>query len=273
MPTVPSDYATGKSGFAHSSIRPLVRYVDEEQAVIDIGFTLCPDEHAVQRPDTQFEVDLELAADEQTYKRHTVLKLADQRPGQCDSQQTGMVRFTVNRPQRWWPAGLGEQVLYQLTVKLIVDDHQVETWTHTLGLTSVRASGENAADHSHLMLLVNGRACDIREIIAIGPDDESELIPVCATSLLVVRGHFGPPQLYDAADRAGILLIQAIPTAHTDGPASTTYLASEIDRLASHPSLAGWLIGQHTPIADRVTRRVRQMDPTRRVFRDMPVAC
>ena len=99
------------------SIRPLVRYVDEEQAVIDAHFCTLPALAAERRraPSGNRAVDVEIeidGADGFHDEGRTRVQLTDHR---------GSVRFEVVSPQRWWPAGMGEQALYQLKVRLADD--------------------------------------------------------------------------------------------------------------------------------------------------------
>ena len=82
----------------------------------------------------------------------------------------------------------------------------------------------------------------------------------------MVRGHYGPDLLYDAADRAGTLLIQSIP----DEVDSGLRLQSHVDRLAGHPSLAGWFVDRSHHAGDRIANHIHELDPTRNVFRQLP---
>ena len=75
-------------------IRPLVRYVDEDQAVIDTHFSILPTlpgDH-----DSLVEVQLQInGADGFEDEGRTKLQLVN---------GSGSVRFNIVRPQRWWPA-------------------------------------------------------------------------------------------------------------------------------------------------------------------------
>ena len=72
-----------------------------------------------------------------------------------------------------------------------------------------------------------------------------------------------------SADRAGILLIQCVPVDEQGSPAET--IDTQIERLASHPSLAGYFVGHLGKLCDTVAERIRAIDPTRAVFRRFPV--
>ena len=172
-----------------------------------------------------------------------------------------MVRFELGDPCRWWPAGMGDQQLYEFCVTLLVGDETAGAWTTTLGMTSVRTNRlEN-----QMSLLVNGHEYEINDVVPIESDDEKSVLPVTGDTLLLVRNHFGPDVLYDAADRAGILLIQSVPLSHVTQKGIN--VSREVDRLAAHPCLAGWLVNSDERIGDRMAQRIQSLDPTRSVFR------
>lgn len=232
-------------------IRPLVRYVDEDQAVIDTHFSILPTlpgDH-----DSLVEVQLQInGADGFEDEGRTKLQLVN---------GSGSVRFNIVRPQRWWPASLGAQPLYELTISLASRDQLKDQRTITLGLTSVRRAPEDD------ILLVNGQILDIESVVCVDVVNERKLLPVTGGSLLLVRGHYGEEVLYDAADRAGILLVQCIPI---DGEGTAEQdVRMEINRLSVHPSLAGWFVGHLGRISDQVAQLIRGLDPTRTVFRTL----
>ena len=96
------------------------------------------------------------------------------------------------------------------------------------------------------------------------------LASVEAAELVLIRGHYGPDVLYDAADRAGILMVQAVPI-HPQGQPESE-MADQVDRLLSHPSLAGWFVGHLGFMTERIAYCVSSLDPTRNVFRAIPGA-
>jgi beta-mannosidase len=247
-----------------ASVRPLIRYVDEDQAVIDthVFASVVPDEACPPNPSVDVIVEIN-GADGFHDEGRARLRFVD---------GSAAMRFEMVRPQRWWPAGMGEQPLYELSVQVVARDELVEKKSVTFGLTSVRREGatDPAAAQRDLFLLVNGQVCEIGSVIVVDRVDERALLPATGRSLLLVRDHYGPDLLYDAADRAGILLVQCIPI-HPDGTPEVD-VEAQIDRLSAHPSLAGWFVGHLGRISDRVAARIAQLDPTRSVFRDFPVA-
>lgn len=237
-----------------STIRPLVRYVDENQAVIETHVALrlplpAPDEVV---PPSQIDLIVEVrGTDGFSDEQHFRVPLRDYH---------AVIRTEVVEPDRWWPAGMGAQPLYALTVRLLDHGTPIDERSAVIGLTSVR--------RDHHGLLVNGQVCGINAVVPIDPADERRMLPVTGDSLLVIRGHYGPDVLYDAADRAGILLIQCVPI-HPEGRPEID-ITAQVQRLAPHPSLAGWFVGHMGVMTERISRSLRRLDPARSVFTDVP---
>lgn len=245
--------------FHLASVRPLVRYVDKEQAVIEMAVQLQPPLPLFDRP-ASFVRDLYLLLEVNTaegfHDEHLVR--IDPRDGHH------RVRMEIVQPQRWWPANMGDQPLYELKVSLIADNELVDVWDGSVGLTSVR----RRAPRDSSVLMVNGEECAITTVIPVDLIDERHLLPVSGDSLMIVRGHWGPDVLYDAADRAGILLVQCVPVDNEGRPEAI--VADQIDRLSGHPSLAGWYVGHLGKYTERMSYCIRSLDPTRNIFRRIP---
>jgi len=243
-----------------TSVRPLVRYVDKDQAVIDTHFKTLG---SIPDAGVGFTGEADV---------HITLQGLD---GFHDEGQTrtpvtqgeGSVRFEVVRPDRWWPAGMGEQPLYELTLRLIQDGHVVDQRTAMIGLTSIRREKQEH-EQDQPSFLVNGRQCPIQSVVMVDKVDENHLLPATGDSLLLVRDHYGPELLYEAADRAGVLLIQSVPISEQATPGDE--VCSQINRLASHPCLAGWFVGHLGEARDTVTDRIKALDPTHAVLSDFP---
>ena len=237
------------------SVRPLVRYVDEDQAVINVTFQIGGNDQA--------DVDL-LKVHMKLVGPHKRI-FTHQTSAELDNGD-GAIHFSIGEPQRWWPAGMGGQELYSFTLTLLAGDKVVDKMTSTLGMTSVRTpKGDTQST-----LLVNGRQYEYQSVVSITPDDEKHILPVGGDSLLVIQDHFGPDVLFDAADRAGILLIQSVPLSRN--VAGNSQVRQQVDRLAAHPSLAGWLVNDHCRTGDRIADRLHTLDPTRFIFRNLPQA-
>ena len=244
------------------SVRPLVRYVDEERAVVETHFRVLPAvDHAVTQPACRaVTVSLSIDGSDGSHDEGTTrLQLHEHR---------GKLQFDIVRPERWWPAGMGPQPLYTLTVQLEDPGFEPVERRVTFGLTSVRRGRVLGKGYAP-SLLVNGSICDYQSILTVDAVHEGQLLPAAGETLLLVRDHFGPEPLYDAADRVGLLLIQCVPL----HPAAEVDAAvqDQVDRLAAHPSLAGYFVGHWGKLSDRVASTLREQDPTRAVFRRFPL--
>ena len=256
-----------KTTVAVKAIRPLVRYVDKEVAVIDLQLAFedyCKSKAERRKRQSRLQVLLHMQGPAgRVINLRTALDI---------NHRKGTARFEIDRPRMWWPAGMGDQSLYSVNVKTLSNSRMIDNRDISLGLTSVRTG---MAAHNNQDLLVNGQPCRIRTIIPVTPADKAELIRADGDSMLLVHDHFGPEVLYNAADRAGLLMLQSIPVPPDEvvrcGATKVFNVDQQVDRLTAHPSLAGWFVGQIGHIADHVAMRIHALDPTRVVFRHIPV--
>ena len=236
-----------------TSIRPLVRYVDQERAIVHACFAV------TRASDDEAAFIATVQGAEGFYdEARTALP-----PGASH----GEVRFEIVHPERWWPAGMGEQPLYELTVQPRASEAPEHAQSTVFGLTSVRAPRRFDTTDAPT-LLINGEEFVAESVVTVDRVDENQLLPATGGSLLLVTDHYGPDTLYEAADRAGILLLQCVPLHPQAEPERD--VPRQIDRLAGHPSLAGYFVGHLGRLSDNLAHRLRNLDPTRTVFQRFP---
>lgn len=245
------------------SVRPLVRYVDDGQAVIDAHISTLPvlPRQQGHRTADQPKVYVMAEVDGQDGFHDEGCGRLFLKP--TDGRLEGGFRFGIEMPDRWWPAGMGGQPLYTLSIKIIVGDDVTDEQTVKLGLASIRR-GKMFGDDLPPSLLVNGRICEVVEIVAVDKADEGQLLPATGETLLLVRDHYGGDLLYQAADMAGVLAVQAVPIDPKGDPARQ--VREQVGRLTSHPSLAGYYVGHLGALSQKVGDCLRALDPTRLVF-------
>ena len=250
------------------SVRPLVRYVDQDQAVVDTHITTLPklpDDGPHRTADHPVVYVMAELDGSDGYHDEGCSRLPLKQTG---NRYEGSFRFGIEQPQRWWPSGMGEQPLYTLSVSLIVGDEVADEQKVQLGLASVRRE-KVLGEHLPPSLLVNGQICEVVEVVEVDMIDENNLLPATGESLLLVRDHFGHEKLYQAADMAGVLAVQSVPIDPSGDPARQ--VSAQVDRLAGHPSLAGYYVGHLGGLAQAVSDQLHELDPTRAVFTRFPL--
>lgn len=167
-------------------------------------------------------------------------------------------RVGIDDPQLWWPRSLGDQPLYRLQVAAMTaadqggeppsDQQTSDLVERSVGIRTVELDG--------YQLSVNGKRLFVKgasmwptntEMADTEPDRIDGDLAMAADlnlDMLRVHTHVAPPEFYDAADQAGMLLWQDVPL---DGPVAQG-LRSEaihqaetmVDMLAHHASIAIW---------------------------------
>jgi len=164
--------------------------------------------------------------------------------------------LTVPDPELWWPRALGGQPLYDVTLEVVVDDEVSDQRTWRTGLRQVRMRDFRASVNGEHLFLKGAALAPTRLLLADATPqelvDDVELAVDTGLDLLRLHGHVSRPELYEAADRAGLLVWQDLPVQwslqrRTKGPAQRVARAT-VDLLAHHPSVAVWC-AHHEPFA------------------------
>ncbi|MCU1462226.1 MAG: putative glycosidase [Acidimicrobiales bacterium] len=168
---------------------------------------------------------------------------------------------TVDRPDLWWPRSLGGQAMADVAVEVVLPDTGVsDRRAFRTGLRQVRmddwvlhVNGERlfvkgANQGPQRMALADVSVADCERDVGLAID--------AGLDLLRVHAHVGPPALYDAADRGGLLLWQDLPLQWGYAAGVRKQAARQareaVDLLGHHPSIALWC-GHNEPIALDVT--------------------
>ena len=169
--------------------------------------------------------------------------------------------LTVAEPALWWPRALGPQPMYRLRVRLVGPEG--DTWDEHAETTAIRR-----IDVEDWVFRVNGERFFVRgsnygptrmelsRVTAADCERDVRLALDAHLDLLRVHGHVGVPELYDAADRAGLLLWADFPLqwgySRRVKAAALAQMRGMVRRLGNHPSIALWC-AHNEPLAVDVT--------------------
>ena len=151
-------------------------------------------------------------------------------------------------PALWWPRSLGDQPLYDVGVEIIIDGTTSDTHTWRTGLRTVALDDFVATINGQRMFLKGIAVGPTRLHIAEAtPAEVAADIAIAAEAgldLVRVHGHMARAELYEEADRIGILIWQDLPIQwallRQTRPAARRVARWMVDQLAHHPSILLW---------------------------------
>lgn len=174
------------------------------------------------------------------------------------------LRLDVEDAQLWWPVGLGEQPLYELTVELFDGESLVDVHTQRTGLRTAGVVETPDADGTGWAITVNGRRVRVRGYNWI-PEDPfiSEVTPerlnerldqavAGGANLLRVwgGGYFSSEEFMAGCDERGLMVWHDFLFACSAYDESSVMIDSvrteaeqAVTRLSHHPSLVMWCGG------------------------------
>lgn len=176
--------------------------------------------------------------------------------------------FVINRPRLWWPAGMGEQYLYDIAVS--ADGQKLEK---KMGLRTVEV-GENLA------FKVNGRSvfakganwipCETNPALETRERYLDLLTSARDANMNMLRlwggGKFEKEDFYEICDSLGLLIWHDFMFACGMYPATPEFLGEvsaeithQIKRLQSHPAIALWC-GDNEGM-DNMNKRIWKSNP------------
>ncbi len=216
--------------------------------------------------------------------------------------------FLVEQPQLWWPAGYGEQPLYDLSVKV-----QQQSITQQIGLRQLELITEPDDIGSSMLFRVNGRdivckganwiPADALPSRATKSKIDQLLSDAVAANMNMIRvwggGIYESDSFYQLCDQKGLLIWQDLMFACAQYPSTPEFindvegeLQHQLKRLQHHACIALWcgdneVIGsigwypesrenkrKYTVNYDRLNRaldlNVAELDPSRRFWPSSP---
>ncbi|MCB1002567.1 MAG: hypothetical protein KDB35_00115, partial [Acidimicrobiales bacterium] len=185
--------------------------------------------------------------------------LVDQRADQPLAAGENRVEWsvTVPDPERWWPWSLGDQPLHDVTVEVRTEDGAVSHRVRRrLGLRTVELRNWIAHVNGERLFLKGSNQGPTRQALAeAAPDDlrrDVALARDAGLDFLRLHAHITRPELYDAADEAGLLLWQDLPLqwgyARGVRRQAARQARKAVEVLGHHPSVAIWC-GHNEPLA------------------------
>lgn len=167
--------------------------------------------------------------------------------------------ITVPQPELWWPWALGGQPLHEVAVEVAPADRPDEVShrrTVRTGLRQVELRDWVLRVNGERLFLKGTNLAPTRQALAEATPEELrrdvELAKQAGLDLLRVHAHISRPELYEAADEAGLVIWQDLPLqwgyARSVRKQAVRQAAAAVRLLGHHPSVAVWC-GHDEPLA------------------------
>jgi len=169
--------------------------------------------------------------------------------------------FEINNPRLWWPNGMGEQFLYDVSLELFVKREKIDTKKHRLGLRSIELVRQADSIGESFFFNVNGIPMYAKGANYIPADHfvhrqnrqktRQLLVDAQEVHMNMIRvwggGVYPDDAFYELCDSLGLLVWQDFMFACTMYPFDDEFLANvkqeavdQVKRLRKHTSLALW---------------------------------
>jgi beta-mannosidase len=156
-------------------------------------------------------------------------------------------RFTVPRPELWWPAELGAQPLYDLSFSVVAGGLLSDARGLRTGLREVRVRNLKWRLNGEQIFLKGAdllpTSRDLASPSATEVASSIELAKGAGLNMVRTRAHVARDELYDVADSAGMLIWQDLPIygRFRGGRREAMRQAEKaVQVLGHHPSVIGW---------------------------------
>lgn len=178
-------------------------------------------------------------------------------------RQTFNIPFNINNPERWWPNGLGDQIIYDVLVQVEQDDRILDRKYHGIGLRTIEVGQPDDPDGmgKGFYFKVNGRPVFAKGANYI-PNDlflprvsdktyESMLGSAREANMNMIRvwggGIYENDYFYQLCDKLGLMVWQDFMFACSMYPGDVSFLENvrqeaidNVKRLRNHASIALW---------------------------------
>lgn len=164
---------------------------------------------------------------------------------------------TIPEPKLWWPHALGEQPLYDVVIAVFDEKGALsDERTRPIGLRTIEVRDWIWSINGERLFLKGANQGPIRAALAEAESADFtrdvHLARDAGLDLLRIHAHVSRPELYDAADAAGMLLWQDLPLqwgySRTVRRQARRQAREAVDLLAHHPSVMVWC-GHNLPMA------------------------
>lgn len=165
----------------------------------------------------------------------------------------------VADPKIWWPAGMGEQALYDVDLTASVSGAVSDTAHERFGIRDVKAPLEDGQRRYYVNgrpLLIRGAGWTPDLFLRWDPvrvEDKIRYVRDLGLNALRLEGHLEPDEFFDLADRYGVLVLPGWECCNKwqetkdftpeDLAVAGASMAAEATRLRNHPSVISFLIG------------------------------
>ena len=170
------------------------------------------------------------------------------------------VPFEIKNPRLWWPNGLGEPYLYDISTQIVVNK-RTDNHNHKLGLREIEVVNEKDSIGKSFYFKVNGQPVFMKGanyvpndvfLDRVSPEKYEHIVKSAYLSnfnMLRVWGGgiYEKDIFYDLCDKYGILIWQDFMFACNMYPGDSKFLEGvkqeaidNVKRLRNHPSIALW---------------------------------
>ncbi|MFE1198067.1 sugar-binding domain-containing protein [Streptomyces olivaceoviridis] len=222
---------------------------------------------AQARNDTDAPVTAEVAGRVDGTAFRTTVSLAAHETKTVTFSPADSPGLHLTDPKVWWPAGMGEQPLYDLDLTATVAGTTSDTAHETFGIRDVKAPLDSDGARQYRIngrkLLIKGGGWSPDEFLRWDPayvEDRLKYALDLGLNTLRLEGHLEPDEFFDLADRHGVLTLPGWECCNkwegqvnggekgnrwtdADYPVAGASMAAEAARLRDHPSVVSFLIG------------------------------